>query len=124
MANQKKPGYDELRHKLDSEMLSASNLQTKPEQQGFFQRTFEGIHKASQSKQINHGEYIKLINRLAAYKNGAFNDYLDILAGAAQMGMLETVIQGEISQLEPDAARKRRDAITDLTGVKPIEPED
>ena len=114
--------YEELRHKLDSDMLSASSLPTKPERQGFINRTFTSIHKAYQDKQVNKADYVKLINRLAAYRQGEFNDYLDTLAGAAAMGMLEVAIQGELSQLTPEASRERSQAITDMTGVLPIQP--
>lgn len=119
----KKPTYEDLRHKLDSDMLKASSLKTKPEQQGFVNRAFTDIHKASKEKIINHGEYVKLINRLAAYQQGTYNDYIDLLAGAAQLGMLEVAIQGELPQLTPEAARERRQTITDLTGVEPIKPD-
>jgi hypothetical protein len=115
----KKPTYEELRHKLDSDMLQASSLPTKPQRQGFVNRTFIALNKSYQDKQVNHSDYVKLINRLAAYKAGEFNDYIDILAGAAQLNMLELAIQGELSELSPDAAAKRSQSITDLTGMKP-----
>lgn len=123
MSKEKKPTYEELRHKLDSDMLKAGSLKTKPERQGFVNRTFTSLHKAYSEKHINHAEYVKLINRLAVYKSGEFNDYIDLLAGAAQMGMLEVAIQGEHSEFTPEASRERRDMVTDLTGVEPIEPE-
>jgi hypothetical protein len=119
----KQSAYDELRHKLESDMLQASGLKTQIEQQGFINRQFMSLHKAQQEKRVNQDEYVKLVNWLSAYKQGVFNDYLDMLAGAAQMGMLEMVIQGEISQFTPEAARGRRQAITDLTGMTPAEPE-
>ncbi len=120
----KQPTYDELKHDLDSKMLQASNLKTKPEQQGFINRTFTSIHKAYQEKQVNHDGYIKLINRLAAYAGGAYNDYIDTLAGAAQMDMLELAIQGEIAQFSPEQSRQRRDSVTGITGVEPIQPDE
>lgn len=121
----KKPTYEELRHKLDSDLLKASSLPTKPEQQGFVNRTFMVLHKAyKEEKQINHSEYVKLINRLAVFKNGAYNDYIDTLAGAAQLGMLEVAIQGELSELTPEASRQRSQIVTDLTGVQPVKPEE
>jgi hypothetical protein len=120
----KKPTYEELRHKLDSDMLKASNLPTKPERQGFINRTFTAIHKAYQEKQVDHAHYVKLINRLAVYRQGEYNDYIDTLAGAAQMGMLEIAIQGELSELSPDASRERSQVVTDLTGVQPVKPEE
>jgi hypothetical protein len=119
----KKPTYEELKHDLDSKMLQASGLKTKPEQQGFINRTFVAIHKQYKEKSMSHGDYVKLINRLGSYRQGEYNDYIDTLAGAAQMNMLEVVIQGEISQFSPEAACQRRDAITDLTGVEPIQPD-
>ncbi len=119
----KQSSYDQLRHKLDSDMLEASSLPTQPERQGFVNRTFTAIHKAYKEKQVNRAEYIKLINRLAAYAGGSFNDYIDALAGAAQMGMLELAIQGEVPAFTPEQAHQRRGAVTELTGVQPIEPD-
>jgi len=121
--SKKKPTYEELRHDLDSKMLQASNLKTEPERRGFINRTFTHINKLYKEKQVSHGDYVKLINRLAAYRQGEYNDYIDTLAGAAQLGMLELAIQGELSQLTPEASRQRRQAVTDLTGVAPIQPE-
>lgn len=118
----KQPPYEALRHKLDSDMLQAAGLKTDIERRGFVNRTFTGIHKAFTEKQVNQAEYIKLINRLAAYAGGAFNDYIDTLVGAAKLGMLELAIQGELSQMTPEASRQRSQAITDITGVQPIEP--
>src|SRR5258708_7358480 len=120
---EKKPTFDEWRHKLETDMLQASSLKTEPERRGFVNRTFLSIHKAYQGKQVSHAEYVKLINRLGGYKPGEFNDYIDMLAGAAQLNMLEMVIQGEVPQLEPEQARQRRQAITDLTGVEPQQPD-
>lgn len=122
--SKKQPGYEELRHDLDSKMLQASGLRTEPERQGFVNRMFLSIHQAHQGKQVNHDEYVKLINRLAAYQGGKFNDYLDILAGAAQLGMLEMAIQGEVSELTPEAARERSQTITGMTGAAPVKPLD
>jgi len=118
-----KPTYQDLRHKLDTDMLQNSTLRTKIEQQGFVNRTFVALHKLYEQKQISHADYVKLINRLGAYMQGAFNDYIDTLAGAAQMGMLELAIQGEIPQLTPEAAKERSQAITDITGVEPVNPD-
>lgn len=119
----KKPTYEELRHDLDTKMLQASSLPTD-QQKGFINRTFTGIYKAYQEKHVNHADYLKLINRLAAYQQGKFNDYMDILAGAAMMGMLDIVMEADAPQLSPEAARQRRQEVTDLTGVEPIEPEE
>jgi hypothetical protein len=117
----KKPTYEDLRHELDTNILQSSNLATKIEQQGFINRSFVHIHKVYKEKQVNHADYVKLINRLASYKGGAFNDYIDLLAGAAQMNTLDLVIQGEIPQLTPEASRERSHTITDLTGVQPVQ---
>ncbi|GAC1468023.1 MAG: hypothetical protein PVS3B3_30740 [Ktedonobacteraceae bacterium] len=119
----KKPTYDELRHELDTDMINASNLDGK-EEQTFVAESFVAINKAYTDKQVSHDQYVKLINRLAAYKAGKFNDYLDTLAGAAQMGMLDIAVKGTVPQLSPDASQRRRQAVTDLTGVEPIEPEE
>lgn len=119
----KQPAYDAIRHQLETDMLEASTLHARIEQQGFINRTFTSLHTAHKERRISQGEYVKLINHLAAYANGAFNDYIDLLAGAAQMNMLEVAIQGEMSQLTPEAARARSQSITDLTGMSPIEPD-
>lgn len=118
-----KHDYDKVRHQLDDNMLEASSLRTNAEQQGFVNRTFMYFHTLYDEKQITHADYVKLINRLGAYQGGAFNDYLDTLAGATSMGMLNLAIQGEIPQLTPEASRERRDVITGMTGVQPIDPE-
>lgn len=120
-----KNGYDELRHKLDTEMLQAANLPTEPQRRGFVNRSFLDIHRAYQAKRfINQAEYVRLINRLAAYRQGEYNDYIDVLAGSAHLGMLEMAIQGELSELSPEQARQCRDIITGLTGVEPSQPEE
>jgi hypothetical protein len=122
LGNQKP--YEEIRHQLDTAMLQASTLKTEIEQRGFVNQHFTRLHKARQENRINQGEYIKLLNRLAAYGGGKFNDYLDMLAGAAALGVLELAIQGELSQLTPEAARERGQVITDLTGMKPAQPDE
>lgn len=119
----KKPTYDELRHELDTDMLNASSL-TGKEEQAFVAESFVALYKAYTDKHVDHDQYVKLINRLAVYKFGKFNDYLDTLAGAAHLGMLDIAVRGTIPHLSPEASRKRRDTITDLTGVQPIEPEE
>ncbi len=105
-------------------MLQANALKTEIEQRGFINQHFMLLHKAREAKRIDQGEYVKLIDRLAAYQRGKFNDYLDMLAGAATLGMLEVIIQGEVPQFEPEQARKRSQAITDMTGVKPAQPDE
>lgn len=119
----KKPNYEELRHDLDTKMLQACNLPAD-QQKGFVNRMFTSIYKAYQEKHVGHADYVKLINRLAAYQQGKFNDYIDILSGAAMMGMLDLALEGDAPQLSPEAARQRRQEITDLTGVVPIKPEE
>jgi hypothetical protein len=115
--------YDQIRHQLETDMIQASGLKTKPEQQGFVNRTFTSLHKSYQDKRVNHSEYVKLLNRLSVYAGGSFNDYIDLLTGAARMGMLELALQGELSQMTPEAARKRSQTITQMTGVQPIQPD-
>lgn len=119
----KQPNYEQLRHELDSKLLQAHSLTSVEEQRKFVDQTFAGFHKARQGKQISQQEYVRLINRLAAYKGGAYNDYIDTLAGAAQMGMLDLAMQGGLSALSPEESRKRRDTVTGLTGIEPVEPE-
>lgn len=116
-----KTTYDTLRHDLESKMIQASTLPTQPERKGFINRTFSEIHKAYQEKQVNHAEYIRLVNQLAVFKRGQYNDYLDVLVGAAQVGMLETVIQAEIAAFSPEEAKKRSHAITELTNIEPVD---
>ena len=119
----KKPTYEDLRHDLDTKMMRASSLPTQPEQQTFVNQTFVNLHKQYAEKQISHGDYVKLINRLAAFKGGQFNDHIDTLAGAAQLGMLDMVLNSNIETFSPEQSRLRRDAVTDLTGVQPVEPD-
>ncbi len=121
--NDQKPS-EALRQQLDAALLSAASLKTEIEQRGFINQQFMLLHKAREAKRIDQNEYVKLIDRLAAYQRGKFNDYLDMLAGAATLGMLEVVIQGEVPQFEPKQARQRSQAITDMTGVKPSQPDE
>ena len=116
----KQPSYEYRCHTLDTKMLQASSLPTEQEQQAFVTQTFVDIHKLYQEKHISHADYIRLVNRLAAYKQGAFNDYLDTLVGAAQMNMLDTVVEQSKQQDVAAQSRMRRDAVTGLTGVQPI----
>lgn len=120
----KKPSeYETIRHKLESDMLQNSGLRIEIERRGFVNRTFTALHKAYQEKRVSHSEYVRLINRLAAYAQGEFNDYIDTLAGAAQLGMLELAIQGELSQTTPEASRQRQKLINEMTGTRPVQPE-
>ena len=114
--------YEDLRHTLDSELLQASRLETSQEKQDFVTRTFIRIHQEYQAKQVDHTTYTKLINRLAAYAGGTYNDYLDMLVGAALVGMLDIMLaqQGNLAE----EARKRGKIVTDLTGVQPVRPEE
>lgn len=115
--------YDQIRQELDTNMLKASNFEMEIERQVFIELTFTRIHKVYKEKHINHGEYVKLINRLATYRQGEYNDYIDVLAGAAMVDMLEVAIQCEIPTFSPEQARQRSQDITDITGIKPIKPE-
>lgn len=119
----KKPTYDELRHDLDTKMLSASTLPTEPERQAFVNQTFVSFHKLYTEKQVSHADYVKLINRLAAFKNGQYNDHIDTLAGSAQMGMLDLVVGQSMPVFSPEQSHKRRQAVNDLTGTQPVEPD-
>lgn len=114
--------YDQIKHDLDTKIIQASSLKSQAEQKNFVNSAFSTIHTAYKQKQVNHSDYIKLINRLANYKQGIFNDYLDSLTGAAQMGMLDIAFNDPY--LSPEASRKRRDDVTDMTGVDPIKPEE
>ncbi len=115
--------YDGIRHDLDTKMIRASTLTNEVERRGFVNQAFTNIHKAYQQKQISKEEYVRLINRLAAYRQGEFNDYMDMLTGAATLGLLDVVIQGELSELSPEQARSRSQHVSDLTGISPIQPE-
>ncbi len=114
--------YEERRHALDTEMLRASGLATEKERQDFVTTAFLGIQRDYEAKRLDHAVYTKLVNRLAAYAGGAYNDYLDMLAGAATMGMLDVVLgqQGNLAE----QARAHREIVTGLTGVQPVQPEE
>jgi hypothetical protein len=124
MMAEKKPTYEELKHRLDTAMLKASSLTAETDQQAFITQTFVGIHDRLTAKQVNHEQYLKLINRLAAYKAGAYNDYIDTLAGAAAMNMLAMVV--EMSKDEPIAADSvaRSQAVTNLICMEPVKPDE
>lgn len=115
--------YDKLKHQLDNQLLEASKSTNGQEQKYFVTGTFVGIHKAYTAKEVNHAEYLKLVNRLASYKGGAFNDYMDVLTGAAAMGFLDVVVRQNLPAFSPEAARGRSGMITDLTGIQPSDPE-
>lgn len=114
--------YEVLRHALDSKMIQSSTLTTEPERIGFVNRTFSEIHKMYKEKRVDHVVYIRLVNRLSAYHEGAYNDYIDVLAGAAQMGMLEVVMQSGIPIFSPE--RERRESVNNITNTEPIQPEE
>jgi hypothetical protein len=109
---------------LDTDLLRASDLKQKTERRNFFTQTFSNIDKIYRSKEINHDEYVRLLNRLASFGGGEYNDYLDMLVGAATMGLLDVVIQEEISAFSPEAAQQRSKTITNITGIEPIKPEE
>lgn len=118
--------YDELRHELDTKMLNASALSNATMQRDFVAQTFAHIHKQYTEKHIHHAEYLKLINRLAAFKPEEYNDYIDMLAGAAAVNMLDFAIEQSkrgVADLSPEQARQRRDVVTDMTGIQPVQPE-
>src|SRR6266567_3038070 len=107
--------YEERRHALDTEMLRASSLATEQEKQDFVTITFTRIQRDYEAKRIDQSIYTKLINRLAAFAGGAYNDYLDVLTGAAMVGMLDVILeQGKKANLA-EQARSRSQAVTDLT---------
>ena len=114
--------YADLKSKLETSLAQAQSITDQPKQQNFVTDQFTLIHKAYEDKLINHGEYLKLINRLAAYKNAAFNDYIDLLTGAAAAGMLEFFVAQSRKRNEAQAAAARRDMITKVFGIDPVEP--
>lgn len=122
----KKPSqYEQINRDLQNKMLAASSLKTEMEKQSFVAQTFVAIHDHYKAKHVTLEEYVKLINKLGtSYAGGSFNDYVDTLAGAAQLNMLDTIIaqsqRGNVAQ----ESRQRRDAVTGLTGVEPIKPEE
>ena len=116
--------YEELRHALDTQMLQASTLATEQERQNFVTTAFVGIHRDYEAKRIDHAIYVKLINRLVAYAGGAYNDYVDLLAGAATMGMLHVILAQRGKGNLAEDARKRSQAVTEMTGVEPVQPEE
>lgn len=121
----KQPNYEIIVHELQTKLLQASTQTNQEVQQSFVAYTFKWIHDHYTQKHVNHKQYLALIDRLATFKDGRYNDYLDTLAGAAALGMLDAAIQGGamgISQFTAEASRQRRDAVTDLTGTAPKDP--
>jgi hypothetical protein len=59
MMAEKKPTYEELKHRLDTAMLKASSLTAETDQQAFITQTFVGIHDRLTAKQVNHEQYLK-----------------------------------------------------------------
>lgn len=123
MTDQKQPTYAEMRHQLDTKMIEAEKLEGETQRQGFVVSAFTGIHHQFEKKVISHGDYIKLVNKLAVYKNGQYNDYIDMLAGAAQMGMLEMAVKQVHPIFSPEAAKDRSQAVTDMFGIQPVQPD-
>jgi hypothetical protein len=114
--------YEDLRHALDTEILQAESLANEQKRQDFVTRTFTRLYRDYQAKRFDHATYVKLVNRLATYWGGAYNDYLDLLAGAATMGMLDIILAQKGNLAEQ--ARARSQTVTDLTGVQPVQPEE
>jgi hypothetical protein len=121
MSQDHQPSYEDRRHELDTKMLKASGLASEQERRDFVTQAFTDIHKQYQDSQINLANYIKLIKRLAAFRQGEYNDYLDTLAGAALMGMLDLIV--EQSKEVAEQSRQRSAIITVLTGIQPIQPD-
>jgi hypothetical protein len=121
---EKQPTYAELRHQLDTKMIEAEKLELEPQRRNFVTSSFAGIHHQLEQKTISHGDYIKLINRLAAFKGGEYNDYVDLMAGAAQVGMLDMVVKQAHPVFSPEEARNRSQAVTDIFGIQPVKPEE
>lgn len=117
--------YEKLKHELDTKMLRASGITDEQEQQRFVGQAFKDLYTHYKQHDINHIAYVRLMNRLALYQRGKFNDYVDVLAGSAQLGILDEALQhSAIDELGAEAARKRSQAVTDITGVGPIQPEE
>jgi predicted glycosyl hydrolase (DUF1957 family) len=113
--------YDSIFHQLKESMLKANNYESARQQQEFIEEKFKWINEFYEKRQINLQEYRILLDRLAAYKSGIFNDYIDILTGAASMGMLELALhRGDL--FGPDVARKRSKTITRMTDTPPQKP--
>jgi hypothetical protein len=118
--------YDTLKHELDTQILKASELASKDQQLDFVNRTFQTIHGHLEHKRISHKAYVKLVNTLARYKYPEYNDYLDMLCGAALVGCLDLAIQGskqDGSIFTPERARQQQEQVNRITGLKPITPE-
>jgi hypothetical protein len=118
--------YDSIKHELDTKLIQASNLASNGQQLDFVNATFKWCYQHYEDKHINHEQYVKLINSLARYKQGSFNDYLDMLAGAALVGCLDLAIQGskqDGSIFTPERARQQQEQVNRITGMKPITPE-
>ncbi len=118
-----KPSYDDIKHKLDSKMIEASSLEGQ-QAQNFVTSTFQWVRSLLDSKQISHKEYVRLINHLANYKNGSFNDYIDLLAGAAQLGQLNVLAAKSQFYNAAEQARRNSQQVTKLTGMEPYNPQE
>lgn len=116
--------YDDIRRKLSERMQNASSLVGEAERRQFITQEFVDIRKLYTQHEISHPEYIMLVDRLAAYQSGKYNDYLDMLVGAATMGMLDVVVRQSKTQDVAAQSRQRRQEVTDLTGVQPIQPDE
>lgn len=118
----KKP-YEELRHSLDNILLKSDSIGNQTAQQDFVTQAFVEIHQLYKAKDISYDAYIKLVNRLASYKQGKFNDYLDMLIGSAQFGMLDSALKHSLSASANAEAQKRGTLITNIFGIQPSKPD-
>ncbi len=119
----KKPTYEDIRHDLDTNILRASSIESEQEKQAFVNQMFVGIHQHYKERHVYLDDYLKLVNRLAAYKQGAYNDYLDTLVGAARLGVLDLALSGAIN-VSPEMARRRSKLVDELTGTQPSQPDE
>jgi hypothetical protein len=125
MTGKKKPFnfYEQSEHELETAMLKASSLPTEEAHKRFVTETFVLLNQSYQLHQMNKTAYLRLVNRLAAFDGGRYNDYLDLLVGSATMGMLnDTLAQGKNADLAALACT-RREEVTRITGMSPITPE-
>jgi hypothetical protein len=116
--------YEQWEHNLQTEMLRASTLPTAETKKQFITATFIRLNLAYEEKAMNKTSYLRLVNRLAAFDGGTYNDYLDLLVGSASMGMLDTLLEEGTQRDLAKLARSRSGDVTRLTGMSPITPEE
>ena len=115
--------YESLVHTLATKMLQAASLQEEVQQTAFVRDTFVWIVEQKNKGQLSHKEYLRLVEKLAGYKDRAYDDYLDLLVGAAGMQLLEIYLANE-GENPAGHARQRSGLVDTLTGGNRVPPEE